>query len=364
MKVFLVGGAVRDELLNRPVKDRDFVVVGSTPSEMLALGFEQVGADFPVFLHPETKEEWALARTERKTGKGYQGFAVDFDSGITLEDDLRRRDLTINAMAKNMETGEIIDPFNGRQDLNDRVLRHVSPAFAEDPLRVLRVARFCGRYNFSIAPETQELMARLVTSGELDALTPERVWVEMEKGFSEQPHPTRFIVSLMKCEAFGKLFPEVRVGGTFQRMRNVGNDLSFAQKLMIMFSDTPEEAVARVLEKYRASTEDTRQILNFKKLQAADKSPMAPVEVLDLLKKLDAFRRPEDFRALIEPARSYDIEENSYFDIFATRLRTMFSLMKDVTFGSLPSDQQALKGAEIGRAIDQERLKRLAVNIG
>src|SRR5208282_1859428 len=185
MKVYLVGGAVRDELLQRPVKDRDYVVCGSTPEEMLSLGYEQVGADFPVFLHPITKCEYALARTERKSGKGYQGFTVDFDPTITLEDDLRRRDLTINAMAKDLETGEIIDPFDGLHDLQDRTLRHVSPAFAEDPLRVLRVARFCARYNFKIAQRTLDLMSHLVQVGELDHLTPERVWVEIEKGLSE-----------------------------------------------------------------------------------------------------------------------------------------------------------------------------------
>ena len=180
MQTFLVGGAVRDELLGRPVKDRDWVVVGSTPDEMIDAGFEQVGADFPVFLHPETKEEFALARQEEKTGPGYHGFETRFDPSVTLEDDLVRRDLTINAMARDAD-GNLIDPHHGIADLRAGILRHVSDAFAEDPLRVLRVARFAARYNFDVAPETMELMKKLVASGELDHLTPERVWAELEK---------------------------------------------------------------------------------------------------------------------------------------------------------------------------------------
>ncbi len=199
MKVYLVGGAVRDELLRRPVKDRDYVVTGSSAEEMLSLGYKQVGADFPVFL--KDGEEYALARTERKTGKGYQGFVTEFGPDITLEDDLRRRDLTINAMARDLETGELIDPFRGLEDLENGILRHVSPAFAEDPLRVLRVARFRARYGFRIAPMTTELMVGLVDSGELDHLTPERVWLELEKGLSET-NPLKFIITLWTIGAW------------------------------------------------------------------------------------------------------------------------------------------------------------------
>ena len=183
MKTFLVGGAVRDAFLNYPVIEHDYVVVGSTPEQMLALGYTQVGKDFPVFLHPETKEEYALARKERKHGQGHTGFVCDFDPTVTLEEDLFRRDLTINAMAKSTD-GQLIDPYNGQADIRDKLLRHVSPAFSEDPLRILRVARFAARYHylaFRIAPETLTLMRQMILDGELKTLTKERIWLEVEK---------------------------------------------------------------------------------------------------------------------------------------------------------------------------------------
>jgi len=184
MNKFLVGGAVRDILLNILPNDRDYVVVGSTHDEMIAAGFSRVGRDFPVYLHPVTKEEYALARTERKSGKGYNGFTVSFDPTTTLEEDLKRRDISINAMAMT-DNGQIIDPFGGVQDLHDKILRHTSEAFADDPLRVLRLARFAARYGFKIAPETMELAKQIVTSGELSYLPLERIWTELEKGFKE-----------------------------------------------------------------------------------------------------------------------------------------------------------------------------------
>jgi tRNA nucleotidyltransferase (CCA-adding enzyme) len=210
MQIFLVGGAVRDRLLGRPVGERDYVVVGATPQEMLAAGFRQVGKDFPVFLHPKTKEEHALARTERKTAPGYRGFVVHAEPDVTLEEDLRRRDLTINALAED-ERGEIIDYYGGLADLDDRVLRHVSAAFAEDPVRVLRVARFAARYadlGFTVADETMALMRRMAEAGEVDALVPERVWQELVKALSE-PRPSRFFGVLRACGALPRLFPEI-----------------------------------------------------------------------------------------------------------------------------------------------------------
>jgi tRNA nucleotidyltransferase (CCA-adding enzyme) len=210
MPTYLVGGAVRDKLLELPVKDRDWVVVGSTPEQMEAKGFQAVGKDFPVFLHPETKEEYALARTERKTAKGYQGFAFYTAPDVTLEDDLIRRDLTINALAED-ENGAIIDPFNGQSDLNNRVLRHVSPAFQEDPVRILRIARFKARFHhlgFTIADETMSLMKQMVQAGEVDALVAERVWQELEKTLGE-PNPEAFIQVLRDCGALAVLFPEL-----------------------------------------------------------------------------------------------------------------------------------------------------------
>ena len=185
MKMYLVGGAVRDELLGRPAGDRDWVVVGATPIEMLDAGFVPVGRDFPVFLHPQTHEEYALARTERKTAPGYHGFAFHAAPEVTLEDDLARRDLTINAMARE-EDGTLVDPHGGQRDLAGRVLRHVSPAFAEDPVRILRLARFAARFHdFSIAPQTMQLMREMVGAGEVDALVAERVWQELSRGLME-----------------------------------------------------------------------------------------------------------------------------------------------------------------------------------
>ena len=210
MKVYLVGGAVRDQLLGFPVKDRDWIVVGATPATLLSLGYQQVGKDFPVFLNPKTKEEYALARTERKAGAGYTGFICDFSPTITLEQDLIRRDLTINAMAQS-EDGEIIDPYGGKQDLENRMLRHISPAFSEDPLRVLRVARFAARYHslgFKIASETLALMAELAQSGELQHLTAERVWLETEKALNEK-NAEIYFETLHKTGALSVLFPEI-----------------------------------------------------------------------------------------------------------------------------------------------------------
>jgi tRNA nucleotidyltransferase (CCA-adding enzyme) len=208
MQVFLVGGAVRDGLLRRNVKDKDYVVVGATPEAMLAQGFKPVGKDFPVFLHPSSHDEYALARTERKTARGYKGFTVHAAPDVTLEDDLARRDLTINAIAQDVN-GQLIDPFNGLADIRSKVLRHVSDAFTEDPVRILRIARFAARYtDFSIAPETQQLMLKMVNSGEVDALVAERVWQEISKGLMEAK-PSRMFEVLRACGALEKILPEL-----------------------------------------------------------------------------------------------------------------------------------------------------------
>jgi tRNA nucleotidyltransferase (CCA-adding enzyme) len=212
MQTYLVGGAVRDKLLGRPIKDQDWVVVGGTPQQMLAQGYQAVGADFPVFLHPKTKEEYALARIERKIGAGYNGFSCDASSEVTLEEDLLRRDLTINAMAMD-DQGNIIDPYKGQQDLKDKLLRHVSEAFVEDPLRVLRVARFAARYHslgFRIAPETLTLMQTIVANGELTALSAERVWQETARSLLED-HPEIYFENLRACKALAVWFPELDV---------------------------------------------------------------------------------------------------------------------------------------------------------
>ena len=217
MKVYAVGGCVRDRLLGAPVADRDWVVVGATPQEMVAAGFRPVGRDFPVFLHPRTHEEYALARTERKTAPGYHGFVFHAAPDVTLEEDLARRDLTINAMALD-EDGRLTDPFGGRADLEAKVLRHAGPAFAEDPVRILRVARFAARLpGFRIAEETMRLMRSMAESGEVDALVPERVWQELARGLMEQ-RPSRMFEALRECGALARLLPEVdRLWGVPQR---------------------------------------------------------------------------------------------------------------------------------------------------
>lgn len=210
MKTYLVGGAVRDGLLGLPVHERDWVVTGTTPEEMAELGYRPVGKDFPVFLHPQSKEEYALARTERKTSRGYRGFAFQAGPDVTLEDDLIRRDLTINAIAQD-DDGTLIDPYNGRDDLGKRVLRHVSPAFAEDPVRILRVARFATRFaplGFGVAPETLMLMQQMVSEGEADALVPERVWRECERALMHE-RPSVFFTVLRQCGALARVMPEV-----------------------------------------------------------------------------------------------------------------------------------------------------------
>ncbi len=207
MQVYLVGGAVRDELLGIAVRERDWVVVGATPAELEALGYTPVGREFPVFLHPDTREEHALARLERKVAPGYRGFVTEFSPAVTLEEDLQRRDLTVNAMARDAQ-GSLIDPCGGATDLAARVLRHVSEAFTEDPVRILRAARFAARFGFSIAPETLSLMRDMANNGEVDALVAERVWQELARGLMEKK-PSRFFETLRSCGALAKIIPEV-----------------------------------------------------------------------------------------------------------------------------------------------------------
>ena len=206
-QIYLVGGAVRDKLLGLSIQDRDWVVVGGTANELLAQGFLPVGRDFPVFLHPTTHEEYALARTERKIAKGYAGFAFDTSQTVSLEDDLSRRDLTINAMAED-SLGNIIDPFGGKKDLQNKILRHISPAFCEDPVRILRTARFAARYGFQVAPETQALMKTMVANGEVASLVPERVWQEISRGLMEKT-PSKMFAVLKECGALSVILPEI-----------------------------------------------------------------------------------------------------------------------------------------------------------
>ena len=336
MEIFEVGGAVRDSLLGRAVKDRDWVVVGATAAELEAQGFRQVGADFPVFLHPETNEEYALARTERKTGQGYTGFSTDSASSVTLEQDLARRDFTVNAMARDSE-GNVIDPHNGRRDLELKLLRHVGPAFIEDPLRVLRGARFAATLGFDIAPETQTLMHEIAASGELEALTPERVWQELRRALNTE-HPDRFIEVLRECGALKSVLPEVdRLFGVPQPPKHhpeVDTGIHILLALKQAVSLAADEAVrfavlvhdlgkgttpADILPGHRGHEQrgvdliremcdrirvprEHRELaelvsrLHTRVHQALD---MRPLKLVSLLEDADAFRRPQRFEQFL-----------------------------------------------------------------
>nr|WP_314458880.1 multifunctional CCA addition/repair protein [uncultured Neisseria sp.] len=336
IKTYLVGGAVRDHLLGLPVKDRDWVVVGADAQTMLAQGYQPVGKDFPVFLHPDSHEEYALARTERKTAKGYAGFSFHADKDVTLEQDLMRRDLTINAMAQDSD-GTIIDPFGGQQDLAAGILRHVSPAFAEDPVRILRIARFAARYGFQIADETMSLMRKMVENGEADALVAERVWQELAKGLMEK-NPRRMIKVLRECGALKVLLPEVdALFGIPQRadyhpeidsgihtlmvvQRAAEMNLSLAERYAALLHDlgkakTPAdilpkhyghdlngvEPVREVNQRLRAPKHcaELAELVCRWHIMLHQVGQFKSKTILNVLKKTDAFRRPERFQTAL-----------------------------------------------------------------
>ncbi len=293
MKAFVVGGAVRDELLGLPVADRDWVVVGSTPEEMARLGFRPVGKDFPVFLHPQTHEEYALARTERKSGRGYKGFTVYAAPDVTLEDDLKRRDLTINAMARD-ESGALVDPFGGEKDLRAAVLRHVSESFEEDPVRILRVARFAARFGFRIADETMVLMQSMVASGEADHLVPERVWQEFARGLAE-PQPRLMFTALEQCGLRAKLLPELE-----KVPRNFSGPLPV--RFALLCWPLAESAIEALCDRLKVPNEERELALaacRCRPLLAAK----TPEDLLELFKRGDAFRRRERFGQLLQAAK-------------------------------------------------------------
>jgi tRNA nucleotidyltransferase (CCA-adding enzyme) len=306
MKRYLVGGAVRDKLLGRPVTEHDWVVVGATPEQMLADGYLQVGANFPVFLHPETKEEYALARNERKTGPGYKGFKVDFSPDIPLEDDLRRRDLTVNAMAED-DNGKIIDPYGGQKDLEQRLLRHVSPAFVEDPLRVLRVARFMaqlGEFDFHIADETLTLMREIVNNGEMQHLVPERVWAELHKAL-KSPAPERFIEALHACGALPALLATDHFDGS-AAMAALLHSKSLSTEPHVRYAAMLAAAgnlklITDLGERLRIPKVFTELAVQVKEYQPFFETSieLPPPDILDGLKALDAFRRPERFEQFL-----------------------------------------------------------------
>lgn len=310
MKIYSVGGSVRDELLGLRVQDRDYVVVGSDPAELAALGFRPVGTDFPVFLHPRTHEEYALARTERKTAPGYKGFAFHAAPDVTLEQDLRRRDLTINAMAR-AEDGTLVDPYGGAADLKAGVLRHVSEAFAEDPVRILRVARFAARFGFAVAPETMALMRRMVAQGEADALVPERVWLELARGLME-PGPSRMIAVLRECGAAARILPELDHGlerpGAAERLaarldHAAARGFPLAVRYALLVLDLPGEEAARLADRIHAPGECRDLGALAIRERGIARSPVFDAEAsLAVLERADALRRPERLARLLEVA--------------------------------------------------------------
>ena len=327
MKVYAVGGAVRDELLGLSVKDRDYVVVGGTPEEMVRLGYKPVGKDFPVFLHPQTHEEYALARTERKVARGYKGFLIHAAPDVTLEQDLERRDLTINAMARD-EAGHLVDPFGGAADLERGLLRHVSPAFVEDPVRILRVARFAARFGFAVAPETMALMRSMVESGEADALVPERIWQEFSRGLMEGDSGLMFPV-LAQSGLLAKLLPELKLEFEHGRPSNdaarvlvralqcaATERLGLAPRFALVASRTGSAEAGMVSERLKAPGDchDLAVLAERHVAQIKQAAALRAPELLELLERCDAFRRPERFDELIALAECLERGEQGWGD--------------------------------------------------
>ncbi len=311
MRVYVVGGAVRDALLGLPVQDHDWVVVGATPEQMVAQGFRPVGKDFPVFLHPDTQEEYALARTERKTAPGYHGFVFHTAPDVKLEDDLVRRDLTINAMARG-EDGAIVDPYGGQRDLRERIFRHVSGAFAEDPVRILRLARFAARLaDFRVADDTLALMRRMVDEGEVDALVPERVWQELARGLVERM-PSRMVEVLRDCGALARILPELdatwdaalaaridRAAGCDARA-----DRALPVRFAVLLAGMDPQAIAALCKRLRVPA-DCRDlaVMTARELDVIGRAPaLSAEEIVALLERSDGFRKPERFALMLQAA--------------------------------------------------------------
>lgn len=400
MDIYLVGGAVRDELLGLPVRERDWVVVGATPEQMHALGYKQVGQDFPVFLHPQTGEEYALARTERKTAAGYTGFAVHAGPDVTLEDDLLRRDLTVNALARDAN-GQLIDPYGGQADLAARRLRHVSEAFVEDPVRVLRAGRFAARFapqGFAIDPDTLALMARMVTNGEVDALVPERVWKETERALA-CARPSVYFEALRACGALARVFPEIdalfgvpqppkwhpEIDTGVHTMMVVDQAAQLSRSLPVRFAAlvhdlgkalTPADVLpghhgheARSVRLIEALCERLRVPNECRDLARSVAAchgkvhraeQLKPTTVLKLLDELDALRRPSRFDlALIaceaDARGRLGLEDAPYPQ--ANYLRGAYEAAAAVR--SIDLDLEGLAGPQIGQALYDARLREV-----
>lgn len=356
MKVYLVGGAVRDELLGLPVEEKDWVVVGATVADMLQQGYLQVGKDFPVFLHPVSKEEYALARTERKVGRGYTGFTFDASPQVTLEEDLLRRDLTINAIAQTSD-GQLIDPYHGQDDLNKKILRHVSAAFIEDPVRILRVARFSARFaDFRIASDTLSLMQHMVQSGEVDALVAERVWKEVVRALGEDK-PEQFFKVLADCGALTILFPPIKIPGP--GMNALTQATKISSNTVIRFAallyDVSAEEISQLCERYRIPQEyrELARLTASYFQQYIQANHLTATALLQLLKNVDAFRREQRFKNFLITckaiARAVSLEQSQ-----ANRLQKIYETAKAVDIKKIM--QENLKGKAIAEAIDEKRI--------
>jgi tRNA nucleotidyltransferase (CCA-adding enzyme) len=357
LKIYLVGGAVRDQLLNRPVLERDWVVVGATPKEMLSQGFQQVGKDFPVFLHPQSKEEYALARTERKVGRGYKGFECDAAPSVSLEDDLKRRDLTINAIAQD-EMGNLIDPYGGQQDLANKRLRHVSLAFAEDPLRILRVARFAARFpDFSIDQETLKLMRQMVEAGEVNELVPERVWQEIIKTLKEKS-TQRFFEVLKECGAEAILFPEFSLAEL--DFISADHAASQTENLTIRFAALFHRLsliqINQLCKHYRIPSIFCELLIlvsegfaNFQHVETFNAE-----ELLNLFEKTDAMRRPERFENFLFTAVFIDRQKNA-----RKKMAFLMELLASLKNLDIRPLTERHSGLELAGKIREARLKKI-----
>jgi tRNA nucleotidyltransferase (CCA-adding enzyme) len=358
VKTYLVGGAVRDKLLGYPHHERDWVVVGGTPEEMLDAGFKPVGRDFPVFLHPRTNEEYALARIERKSGRGYHGFTFQSSPDVTLEQDLSRRDLTINAIAEDSD-GTLVDPYGGRNDLDLRVLRHVSPAFAEDPLRVLRVARFAARYHhleFRIAPETLALMRAIVDAGEIEHLVAERIWKETERALAE-PDPHIYFQALHDCGALARLCSEL--SNTAQSLTDLAHCARHFDSTIVRFAvlcaALDRSALLQFCERMKAPNDYRELALLLIEHREAIVACNAAGSALALLQRTDSLRRPERFALLLDSCAALLVPLQQI-----QRLHTAHDIAAAVT--AEPLLQRGFSGKALGEQLQQERLSAIQQN--
>lgn len=356
MQIYLVGGAVRDKLLGLPVHERDYVVVGESPESMLAAGFQAIGKEFPVFLHPKTKEEYALARTERKVSKGYKGFEFFADPSVTLEQDLLRRDLTINAIAED-DAGHLHDPYDGQRDLQQKILRHVSPAFAEDPVRVLRIARFAAKLpTFSVDPKTNQLMHDMVVAGEVDALVAERVWKELVRAL-QQIAPWRFFAVLADCGALEKLFAGICTLDRLQSLYQQAQAVKAAPEsyYALLWEPDAEASVRACNRRYKVPKTFAEFALliqkHFYKWQAL-LAELNAESIMALLGALDAYRRPERFEQFLQTcALQANGKSQSLNDLLLRALKACQAIDNQALLA------QGLKGPDFAKALQAERLR-------